>query len=441
MSGRQTPPQKRLSKPDSLNADLNTTSTSVKPAAFNSSLRNETSIPPHKRFAVAAKGHKTRPSVEADIDLIALEDEVDPVTAIHQYTFKATTRKDQTLAPLDPNTPKPLPTIPKDFNAVTNCSPASSSLNELKELQGDSRSFSPSYNAPMDPGISIKTPSQIWLEHMYKQAHDSSKPTAIPSSPSTSPPAVDNAFGVVQRLPLIEKAKGVPVQRKSTLVLASSPVKSETNKLAHNTANARTETRVIKTSANSNFDTPFENKPSTMAEHKIDTRVESEATTPIVSKAPTPSSPQHYNLPKDNKAMSAAFMAAAQSNLSTFASKYGRDPESDTRKVLAVMGRALREKLASEASISDFGAGVRVPEEQDKVCNEVGILNNAALVNVLIQKQEYDRPTTVGTHVLGRVLDPRSKHLVIKPNSRGEWYEINLDWKPVVKGGRTCYIL
>ena len=380
MTVTQMPPHKRLPKLDSLDADLNTASTSVNPAAVNSNLRDETSIPPHKRFPVASKAHKTPTSVEADTDLIALEDEIDPVTAIHQYTFKATTRKDQTLVPLDPNTSRPLPTVPNDSNGVTNRAPASSSLNELKELQTEATSFSPSYKAPMDPGISIKKPSQVWLEQMYKQAHDSSTPPANPSSPSTSPPAVDNAFGTVQGLPLIEKAKGVPVQRTSTLVLASSPVKSETNKLAHNTANARTETRVIKTLANSNFDTPFANKPSTMAEHEIDTRAESEATTPIASKARTPTPTQHFNLPKDNKTWSATFMAAAKSNLSTFATRYGRDPESETRKELAAKGMALKEKLASKASASEVGASLRVPEEQDKVLHEVGPLNNAALV-------------------------------------------------------------
>ena len=441
MMVRQTPPHKRLSKPDSLNADLNITSTSVDPAAVNSNLRNETRIPPHKRFPVAAKAHKTPTSVEADIDLIALEDEIDPITAIHQYTFKATTRNDQTLAPLHPNIPNPHPTVLKDSNGVTNRAPASSSLNELKELQTEAISFSPSDNAPMDSGIPIKKPSQAWLEYLYKQAHDSSKPPRNPSSPSASPPDVDNASGAVQGLPSIEQAKGVSAQSKSTLVLVSSPVKSKTNGLVHNTANARNETRVIKTSANSNFDTPFDNKPSAIAEHKIDTRAESEATTPMASKAPTPTPPQHFNLPKDNKATSAAFMAAAHSNLSTFAAKYGRDPESETRKELAATGKALKEKLASEVSTSDVGASLRVTEEQYRYPDEVGPLHNAALAKVLTQKQKYDRPTIVGTHVLGGVLDPPSKQIVIKPNSRGEWFEVDLDWKPVVKHGRTCYIL
>ena len=371
---RRTPPHKRLSKLDSLNADLNTTSASVNPAAVNFNLRNQTSIPPHKRFPVAAKAQKTPTSVEADIDLIALEDEIDPVTATHQYKFKATTRKDQTLAPLDPNIPKPLPTVPSDSNDITNRGPASSSLNELKELQTEAISFSSPYNLPMDPGISIRNPSQVWLEHMYKQAHDSSESPAKSSSSSISTPAVENAFGAVQGLPSMEKAKGVPVQRKSTLILASSPVKSETNKLAHSTANTGTETKVIKTSAKSNFDNPFENKPSTMAEHKIDTRAESEVTTPIISKAPTPTPPQQFNLLKDNKAMSAAFMAAAHSNFSNFATKYGRDPESEIRKELAAKGRALKEKLASEANTSDVGASLRVPEEQGDISDEVGPL-------------------------------------------------------------------
>ena len=441
MTVRQTPPHKRLSKPHSPNADLNITSTSVNPAAVNSGLRNETRIPPHKRFPVAAKAHKTPTSVEADIDLIALEDEIDPVTAIHQYKFKATTRKDQTLASPDPNVPNPHPTLPKDSNGVTNRAPASSSLNELKELQTEARLSSPSYNAPMGSGIPIKKPSQVWLEHLYKQVHDSSEPPAVRSSPSAFPPTVDTASSAVQGLSFIEKAKRAPVQPKSTLVLASSPVKSKTNGLVHNTANARNETRVIKTSANSNFDPPFDNKSSAMAEHKIDTRAESEATTPILSKAPTPMPPQHFNILEDNKAMSTAFMAAAHSNLSTFATKYGRDPESDTRKELAATGRALREKLASETSTSNVGASLRLPEEQYRFPNEVGPLHNAAIANVLTQKQEYDPPTVAGTHVLGGILDSQSKHLVIKPNSRGEWFEVNLNWKPVVKHGRNCYIL
>ncbi len=438
---RQTPPHKRLSKPDSFNADLNTTPKGVKPAADSPNRKNETSIPPHKRLPVVVKAHKAPTSVEADIDLIALEEEIDPITATHQYTFKATTRKDQALASLEPNTPKPLPTLPKDTNGLIHKTPASNSLNELKHLQTEAISFSPSYNAPMDPGILIRKPSQVWLDHTYKQPHDSSEPLAQSSSPSTSPIAVDNAFGAVQGLPLMEKGKVVPVHQASTLVLASSPLKTKTNELAHSKAKTGTESRVIKTSANSNFNTPFENRPPTMAEHEIDTRAKSEATTPVVRKAPTPTPPQHFNLPKDNKATSAAFMAAVHSNFSIFATKYGRDPESDTRKELAAKGRALKEKLASEASTGDVGASLRVPEEQDAVCDEVVPPNNIALVNLLTQKQEYDCPTIVGTHVLGEVLDPESKRLVVKPNSRGEWFKMKLDWKPVVKDGRTCYIL
>ena len=380
MTARQTPPHKRLSKPDNFNTDLNTASKGANPTAVNSELRNETSIPPHKRFPFTFTAQKTPTLVEADTDLIALEDEIDPFTAIRQYTFKATTPKDHALAPLDLNTPKSLPKISRDYNGVTNKAPASSSLNELKELQTEAISFTPSYNAPMDLGKSTKKPSQVWLEHMYNQAHNSSEP---PANRSTSPPAVDSALGAVQGLPSIEKAKGEPVQQKSTLVL---PVKSDTNKLAQNTANAATETTVIKTSANSKFDIPLNNNPSTMAEHKIDTGAESEAAPPIVSKAPTPTPPQHFNLPKDNKSMSAAFMAAAQSNLSTFATKYGRDPESDTRKELAAKGRALKEKLANVASNSDAGASLHVPEEQYRFPSKVGPLNTAALVDILIQK-------------------------------------------------------
>ena len=386
MTGRQTPPHKRLSKPDNLNADLNTASTSANPAAVNSDLRNESSIPPHKRFPLTFTAQKTPTLVEAETDLIALEDEIDPFTAIHQYTFKATTPEDHALAPLDPNTPNPLPKNPRDYNGVTNKAPAPSSLDELKELQTEAISFSPSYNAPMDTGKSIKKTSQVWLEHLYNQAHDSSDPPANPSNRLASPPAVDSALGAVQGLTLLEKDKGVPVQQKSTLVLATSPVKSDTNKLAHNTANATNETTVIKTSANSNFNIPFGKKPFTMAEQKIDTRAESEAAPPVVSKAPTPTPPQHFNLPKDNKSMSAAFMAAAQFNLSTFAVKYGRDPESDTRKELAAKGRALKEKLANEASTSDVGDRPSLPEEQYRFPNKVGPLNTAALVIALTQK-------------------------------------------------------
>ena len=439
MTGRQTPPHKRLSKPDNVNADLNTI---VNPAAVNSNLRNENSTPPHKRFPVTFRAHKTPALVDADTDLIALEDEVDPVTAIHQYTFKATTRKDHALALLDTNTPQPLPTIPKDSNGVTNRAPASSSLDELKDLQTEARSFSPSYNAPLlDPKIFIKATSQVRLQRVYKQAYDSLEPPANQSSPSTSPPAVDSALGAVQGLSLTEKPKRIPVQQKSTLVLASSPVKSETNKLAHNTANATTETTVIKTSANSNFDAPFEADPFTMPEHKIHTRAESKGATPIVSKAPTPTPPQHFNPPKENKDPSAAFMAAAQSNFSTFATKYGRDPESGTRKELAAKGRALKEKLANEASTSNVGASLREPVEQYRFPTKVGLLNNATLVNMLTQKQDSPRPPILGTHDLGGGLDFQSYDLVIQPDSRGEWFEIELDWKPVMKDGEIRYIL
>ena len=441
MTGRQTPPHKRLSKPDNLNADLNTASTIVNPAAVNSNLRNENSTPPHKRFPVAFGAHKKPALVDADTDLIALEDEIDPVTAIHQYTFKATTRKDHALAPLDTNKPKPLPTIPKDSNGVTNRAPTSSSLDELKELQTEARSFSPSYNAPLDPEIFTRAPSQVRLERVYKQAHDSSEPPANPSSPSTSPPAVNSDLDAIQGLSLIEKPERIPVQQKSTPVLASSRVKSEINKLAHNTADATTETKVIKTSANSNFDNPFEDDPSAMAEHKIATRAQSKGITPIVSKAPTPPPPQHFNLPKENKDPSAAFMAAAQSNFSTFATKYGKDPESDTRKELAAKGRALKEKLANEASTSDVGASLREPEEQYRYPAKVGLRNNEALVNMLTQKQDSPRPPILGTHDLGGGLDFQSNDLVIQPDSRGEWFEIDLDWKAVVKDGEIRYIL
>ena len=400
MTGRKTPPHKRLFKSDSLNANLNTTSTSFSPTAVNSNLRNDKTIPPHKRFQVAAKAHKASPSMEADIDLIALEDEIDPVTATHQYKFKATARKDQTLAPLDPNQPKPLPTVSKDSNGVACRAPASSSLNELRELQTEAISFSPSYNAPMNPGISIGRPLQVWHENMHKQPHDFSRPHIQSSNLSTSLPVVENGFGAVQALPSIDKPKVVPVQRKSTLVLASSPVKSETNNLAHSVATSGTGNRVIKTSPNSKSEAPFENKPPTMGEHNIDARTDSEAPPPtvIVSRVPTPTPPQDFNLPKDNKTWSAAFMAAAHNKFSAFATKYGRDPESDTRKELAAKGKALREKLASEASTSNVGASLHVPEDQYRYPDEVGPLNDAAFMNVLTPSKAEIRPSHYCRH-------------------------------------------
>ena len=338
-TGRQTPPHKRFPKPDNLNADLTTASTIVNPAIVNSNLRNENSTPPHKRLPVAFGAHKTP---EADTDLIALEDEIDPVTALRQYTFKATTRKDHTLPPLDPNTSKPLPTVPKDSKVGTDRVPAPSSLDLLKELQTEAGPFSPAYNAPLDPIISTKAPSQVRVERAYKQAHDSSEPSANPSSSSKSPPAVENTPGAVQGLPLKENVKGVPVQGRSTPVLTSSPVRSETNEPAHSTANARTETRVIKTTANCNFDTSFK-------------------------------------AGEIERELSTTFMAAALSKFSTFASKYGRDPESDTRKELAAKGRTLKEKLANEASTSDVGASLREPEEQYRYPVEVSLLDNEHL--------------------------------------------------------------
>ena len=395
MIGRKTPPHKRLFKSESLNATLNATSTSVSPIAVNSDPRNDTTIPPHKRFQVVAKAHKASPSIEADIDLIALEDEIDPVTATHQYKFKATARKDQTLASLDPNKSKPLPTVPKGFNGVACKAPGSSSLNELRELQTEAISFSPSYNAPLNPGISVGRPSQVWHENMFKQPHDSSGPRVQFLTPSTSLPVVENGFGAVQALPSTDKPKVVPVQRKSTLVLAPSPVKSETNDLAHSVATTGTGNRVFKTSPTSKSEAPFKNKPPTMGEHKIDARTESEAPPPtvIASRVPTPTPPQDFSLPKDNKAMSAAFMAAAHTKFSAFATKYGRDPESDTRKELAAKGKALREKLASEASTSNVGASLHVPEDQYRYPDEVGPLNDATLVNMLTHLKAGVRPS------------------------------------------------
>ena len=443
MTGRTTPPHKRSFKPESLNADLKTTSTIVSPAAINADPRNDTTIPPHKRIQVTAKAHRASPSIETDIDLIALEDELDPVTATHQYKFKATARKDQTLASLDPNTPKPLPTISKGSNGVARRTPTSSSLNELRELQTEAISSSPSYNAPVGPGFSVERPSQVWHENMYKQPHHFSGPPVQSSSTSASPRAVGSAVGVVQRMTSTEKPKEVPVQRKSTLVSASSPVKSVSNNRAHRVAQSEAEGRVIKNSPYNNFAAPFENKPPTMGEYKFDMRTENDASPPTVtvSKGPTATPAQDFNLPKDNKAMSAAFMAAAQSKFSTFATKYGRDPESETRKELAAKGKALKEKLASEGYTSNIGASVPVPDEQYRYPDEVRPLSNAAFVNELTQKQAYHRPTILGTRVLGETLDPRSKDLVLKPNSRGEWFEIDLDWKPVLKDGRICYIL
>lgn len=385
MTGRTTPPHKRSFKPESLNADLKTTSSIANPAAINANPSNDTTIPPHKRIQVTAKTHRASPSIETDIDLIALEDELDPVTATHQYKFKATARKDQTLAPLDPNTPKPLPTIPKDSNGVACKDPTLSSLYELRELQRVSMSFSPSYNAPMDPGLSIERPSLVWDENMYKQPHHFSGPLVQPSSPSTSPRVIGNAVGAVQGLTSIDKPKEVPVQRKSTLVLVASPVKSETNNRIHSVAPSGIGARVSKTSPKSDFDGLFENKPPIMGEHRNDARNKREAPPPtvIVGRVPPPTLPQDFNFPKDNKAMSVAFMAAAHTKFSAFATKYGKDPESDTRKELAAKGKVLKEKLASEANTSNFGASIRVPEDQYRYPDEVGPLSNTAFVNEL----------------------------------------------------------
>ena len=92
---------------------------STSPAAVNSDLKNETIIPPHKWFLDLFRANKTPALVEADEDLIALEDEIDTVTAIHRYPFKTTTLEDHALVLLVFNIPKPLPTISKDSNVVT----------------------------------------------------------------------------------------------------------------------------------------------------------------------------------------------------------------------------------------------------------------------------------------------------------------------------------
>ena len=400
---RKTPPHKRLFKPDSLNADLNTTSTSVSSAAVNAIPRNDATLPPHKRVQVAAKAHKASLSTEADIDLIALEDEIDPVTATRQYKFKATARKDQTLSPLELNIPKPLPTGSKDSNGVASRASASSSLDELKELQPEATSFTSSYDRPMDPGVSIKNPSQVWFEHMYKLPYNSSEVPVQSLSPSTYLPAVDKSYGAVHELPLGEKAKEIPVHGEPTLLSASSRLRSETNKRAHIEKSTRTESRVSKTSANNNFDAPFGHRPSPMGEQKIDIRIENDSPPPtvLVNTVPTQTPLRDFNLPKDNKTMSAAFMAAANTKFSAFATRYGKDPESETRKELAAKGKALKEKLANEARVSDVGASVHA-EDQYKYPDEVGSLDNAAPVNLLTQPKAGIPPPQHRSHPCSR---------------------------------------
>ena len=60
---------------------------------------------------------------------------------------------------------------------------------------------------------------------------------------------------------------------------------------------------------------------------------------------------------------------------------------------------------------------------------------------MLTQKQDSPRPPILGTHDLGGGLDDQAYNLVIQTDSRGEWFELDLDWKAVVKDGEIRYIL
>lgn len=64
---------------------------------------------------------------------------------------------------------------------------------------------------------------------------------------------------------------------------------------------------------------------------------------------------------------------------------------------------------------------------------------NAALTKI----QGYIAPKIVGTHKLGELLDLDTKFMIMNdtPDSSGEDMEIKLDWKPVVKGGKTVFVL
>ena len=59
---------------------------------------------------------------------------------------------------------------------------------------------------------------------------------------------------------------------------------------------------------------------------------------------------QGYTVPKDEKDIASTFMAAAISKLSDFQTKYGTDPEADTRKELAAQGQALKIKFGTSSS-------------------------------------------------------------------------------------------
>ena len=70
---------------------------------------------------------------------------------------------------------------------------------------------------------------------------------------------------------------------------------------------------------------------------------------PATSTEPTESY-EGYAVPKNEKDLASAFMKAAQSKLSGFTTKYGSDPEADTRKELAAPDQALKNKLGPEDS-------------------------------------------------------------------------------------------
>ena len=381
-TARHTLPHKEIPELHNLGRDSSTTLSNVKANIRVSIAAQET---PDQRMPRKDDISKAQAPSDADPDLIVLYDELGPAAAMQQYSVKETRRRAGALPPIDHGLPQPIAAVEKASKDSINETTAPSSIDELRELQTEVPRASVTYDAPAEAEAAIKTPTQIWLDRMYNE--QSSLPES--SAPSPNPSLPQQAL------------------------------------------NAKHETTLV-------------NERYTMSEHKIDVLGNSNSNTTAASKAPTTTPSTDSAPPKDKVSNSAAFMAAATAQFSAFEMKYGKDPELSVRKDLAAKGQALKAKIASEAGTSLVNTTPHAPEEHDDASN-IAVYTSNATADVYPEdwqnKHGTNHNSVNGSHVLGSLLDDASRFLVIRPGSRGDWFEPSLDWKPVMTEGRVCYRL
>ncbi|MCJ1279071.1 hypothetical protein MMC21_006893 [Puttea exsequens] len=120
--------------------------------------------------------------------------------------------------------------------------------------------------------------------------------------------------------------------------------------------------------------------------------------TPVMKKSTTVFAKTGLGSPKDVKAMNATLMTNAMSKIKDVAVKY---------------------KTNFQTNPPDLDRGVFDSTEQEG----------------------YESVVINGTHELGSLLGPAEKKYLIMPNSRGDWIELSLDWKPCEKNGKRAYRL